>query len=507
MEINMKIKVDYVTNSSSEVFGVVAGNSVILAILTAFLSGLVNGGQVQRDITDITAPQLEEINTDASSMAQEIAKAVAEDAKKQEQIIKDAYVEAKNTIDSVQSALEKELEEVNSNWDICEKTGDKTDPGYEALKKQYDDYREYLKYQIEQTKYRKQLVEYEEAVKQAEMDSKSEWVRQRQQDLIAAKEEKAMLEAVAKGYNKPGYDIEAVNVRLKQLSEREAELNKVLADNNASIDYTAADRGVIGPSKEAEDLTEKIRKEKEAYKKAAKKASEVKKAQLKAEMDKNIAEYEDQIARANKYDIAVKAAEGVQYGADVAIDGLSYVTGPAGQKIKMVYTAGKSVATGVGEGMADPKNAVKHIAKGIIEGGTEVLKDKFGDDKPWQSAAADILKEGLTSGIDASIKGENVADAVGKGLTKGVFDVGVDKALDKIKDKAYDKIKTKYELPDSPEIDAGDKSLSSIFNNNPLTRNMLKTSAKGMTESTIKDAIKEKIVDKAGKEGGFIDEE
>ena len=81
-------------------------------------------------------------------------------------------------------------------------------------------------------------------------------------------------------------------------------------------------------------------------------------------MDKNIAEYEAQISKANKYDMATKAAEGIQYGADIAIDGLSYVTGPAGEQIKLAYTAGKALASGMGEGMADPKKCRQASGKG-----------------------------------------------------------------------------------------------------------------------------------------------
>ena len=65
------------------------------------------------------------------------------------------------------------------------------------------------------------------------------------------------------------------------------------------------------------------------------------------------------------------------------------------------------------------KNAAKHLAKGILNAGTEILKDKFGGDKPWQAAATGIFNEGLQSGLDAAIKGESVTEALGKGLTKG----------------------------------------------------------------------------------------
>jgi hypothetical protein len=495
----MKVKVDYVTNSSSEVFGVVAGSSVIMAGLIAVLNTLFAGCKVQSDNTQITKTQLNDITMDAQATANQLANAVIEDAKRQEQIVKDAYAEAKNTLDSAENALQKELSELNKAWEESEKTADTSDPGYADLKKQYDDYRDYLNSQIEQAKYQKQMVEYEEAVKQSEMESKNEWIRQRQADFIAAKEEKAMLEAVAKGYNKPGYDTEAVKIRLEQLNVRENELKRILDENNASIDYKAADRGSIGPSKESMELTEKIRKEKEAFEKAAAKADKEKRDQLRAEMEKNISEYEAQIAKANKYDMATKAAEGIQYGADIAVEGLSYVTGPAGQQIKLAYTAGKAVASGMGEGMADPKNAAKHLAKGILNAGTEVLKDKFGSDKPWQAAATGILNEGLQSGLDAAIKGESVTEALGKGLTKGVADAGVDKVLDKIKDK--------LPIPKGSSVEVGDYSVNKILNNNPLTKGIARTVIREGGGSKLKDAIKGEIVDKTGKAGGFVDPE
>lgn len=494
----MKIKVDYVTNSSSEVFGVVAGNSAVAAALITMIAALFKGCQVEADNNSIREPQAQEVTADAGEVAQQIAKAAVEDAKQQEEIIKDAYNEASNTLDDAKTALERELDECKKTWEESEKTADKTDPGYENLKNQYGEYMDYLKNQIEKTEYQKQMVEYEKAQNQAEIDSKSEWVRQQQQDYIAVKEERAMIDAVRKGYgNKPGYNTDAVWERQQQLEARERELERILSENDASIDYTARDRGEIGPSKESLELTDKIRKEREAFEKAAKKASAEKRAELEAEMEKNIAIYQEQISKANRYDMATKAAEGIQYGADIAVDGLSYVTGPAGKQIKLAYKAGKSIASGMGEGMADPKNASKHLAKGILNAGTEVLKDKFGDDKPWQAAATGILNEGLQSGLDASIKGENVVDAMGKGLTKGVFDAGTDKALDVLKGK--------LPIQKGTSVDASDLSVSQVLNNNPLRTGLAKISAREMAVDKAKNTIKDAIIDKAGKAGGFSD--
>jgi chromosome segregation ATPase len=356
----MKIKVDYVTNSSSEVFGVVAGDSAAVAGLIGVILDLFKGCKMTNGDTGGENIQTDGIVADSTEAAEQIAQAAFEDAKRQEEIIKGAYQEAGDTLDSAKKALEKELDECKKAWEESEKTADKSDPGYEKLKGQYDDYMDYLDSQIKKTDYQKQMIDYEKAVKQAEMDSKNEWVDQQKKDYIAVKEEKAMLEAVQKGYDRPGYNTDAVNIRLEQLKAREKELSDTLSKNNASFEYTARDRGTIGPSKESQELTNKIAAEKESFEKAKKEADSKRRKELEADMEKNMEEYKAQIKKANMYDIATKAAEGTQFGADIAIEGLSFVTGPAGQKIKLAYTAGKNIASGMGEGMADPKNASKH---------------------------------------------------------------------------------------------------------------------------------------------------
>ena len=150
----------------------------------------------------------------------------------------------------------------------------------------------------------------------------------------------------------------------------------------------------------------------------------------------------------------------------------------------------------MGEGMADPQNAAKHLAKGILNGATSVISDKFDDaGKPWQKAASGILNEGLQSGLDASIKGESVTDALGKGLTKGVVDAGVGKGLDAIKGA--------LPIPKGSSVDVHDYGLGKIINNNPLTKGIIKTGVRENVVSGISDKIKGAIVDKAADEGGF----
>lgn len=501
----MKIKVDYVTNSSSEIFGIVLQDSGIVGLFLAGLSILFEGCQISAETEVLAKEQIHSTIVDTSAMAQQIAAAVEADAKRQEELAKGAYSEAENALAQAHSTLERELEETKRLWEESERTADKTDPGYAELKKQYEDYMNYLNTQIQQANYQKQMVEYEQAQIKAQIESRNEWIRQQQTDLIAVKEEKAMLEAVAKGYNLPGYDTSAVKTRLQQLSEREKEIANILSENNASIEYKPVDRGSIGPSQDAKELNEKIRAEKKRIEAEKKAADKEKRKELDAQMEQNIKEFKEQMARGDRFEIAEKAAQGVQFGADIAIEGLAAVTGPTGEQIKLAYTAGKSVASGMGEGMADPKNATKHLAKGILNAGTEVLKEKLtgGDEKlPWHAAAADILNEGLQGGLEASIKGKDadgIRDAMGKGLTKGVFTSYADNRLDALKDA--------IPMPKGSSTELGEYSVSKVLNNNPLTKGVVRTTVREGGVSKIEESVKEAVVDKVGEETGFVDRE
>lgn len=284
----MKIKVDYVTNSSSEIFGIVLQDSGIVGLLLAGLLILFEGCQISAETEVLAKEQIHSTIVDTSAMAQQIAAAVEADAKRQEELAKGAYSEAENALAQAHSTLERELEETKRLWEESERTADKTDPGYAELKKQYEDYMNYLNTQIQQANYQKQMVEYEQAQIKAQIESRNEWIRQQQTDLIAVKEEKAMLEAVAKGYNLPGYDTSAVKTRLQQLSEREKEIANILSENNASIEYKPVDRGSIGPSQDAKELNEKIRAEKKRIEAEKKAADKEKRKELDAQMEQNI---------------------------------------------------------------------------------------------------------------------------------------------------------------------------------------------------------------------------
>ena len=91
----------------------------------------------------------------------------------------------------------------------------------------------YLESQI-RNRYEKTDKSSREGSKIADFESRERMGKQRQAELYRGQEEKAMLEAVAKGYNVPGYNTDAVKTRLEQLSKGNRSFPKLLAENDAS---------------------------------------------------------------------------------------------------------------------------------------------------------------------------------------------------------------------------------------------------------------------------------
>lgn len=478
----MKIKIDHVTNSSSESFGVVVIDTAATMVATGAASAMISAAKAA-------------VFGDAEKMAEEIAKAAAEEAEFQNKAHIEGYTEAEKILDQDIKNIEQEISDLKAQWEESNKTADPDDPGTANLKKQYEDYIDYLEKQKQQKDYEKYIIEVNKAEKQAEIEAKQEWVKQRQVDMIAVKEEQALLKATLGGYGKAGFSTKDIERRLKQLSEREKELSKTLAENDASIDYVARDRGEIGPGAEFKKIVDSYAKEKEKLAKEMEKANEEEYKALEAKMEKLNAEMDAAAKSASRWDMATKAVEGVQFGADMAVEGLSHVTGPAGQQIKLIYKAGKNIAGGMGEGMADPKNAGKHLAKGFIGAATEVVKDKLGSDNPFKSAIVNTANESAQGALDASIKGEDVYEGALKGGFKGAVDAATDVGLDKIK--------SKIPIPKGSSVDVHDYSLGKIYNNNPLTKGLAKTVIREGTGDKLKDKIKGTFVDEYGKATGY----
>lgn len=480
----MKIKIDHVTNSSSESFGIVVIDTAATMVSVGAASAMISAAKAA-------------VFGDAKKIADEIADAVAKDADMQNAAHIEGYTEAEKILDQEIKNIDQEISDLKAQWEESNKTADPDDPGTANLKKQYEEYIEYLESQKQQKDYEKYVIEVNKAEKQAEIEAKQEWVKQRQVDMIAVKEEQALLKATLGGYGKAGFDTKDIEFRLKQLAEREKELSKTLAENDASIDYVARDRGEIGPGAEFKKIVDDYAREKEKLTKEMEKANEEKYKQLQEKMIKLNQEMDEAAKSASRWDMATKAVEGVQYGADMAVEGLSHVTGPAGQQIKLAYKAGKNIAGGMGEGMADPKNAGKHLAKGFIGAATEVVKDKLGSENPFKSAIVNTANEAAQGALDASIKNQDVLEGALKGGFKGAVDAATDVGLDKIK--------SKIPIPKGSSVDVHDYSLTKIYNNNPLTKGLAKTVIREGTGDKLKDKIKGTFVDEYGKATGYVD--
>lgn len=463
----MKVRVDFVTNSSSESFGVVI-------VDTAKTVAAAGGALV---MIEAAKSQLDNLR----KAAEEIARETAESAEVQEEFVKHSLNTAKSDIDQEIDSLQQEMDELASAWEESSKTADPTDPRSAELAKQVEDYQEYLKHQIATKEAQKYEIAKEAAEHQAAIEAKDEWVKQRQVDMVAVKEERSMLEATLKGYKNSGYDVKDVESRLEQVKAREFRLTKELKEHGGEFDYTPMDRKPIGPNPDLMRLHE-------SYKKEVAKLEDMKiKADIRRweDYDRRMAEmqkdYQRYIDRSNAWDKRLQYAEKVQYGADVMVEGLSHVTGPAGQQIKLAYKAGKQLGSGVGNAMADPNNAGKHLAKGTIGAVTEVVKDKVGGDSPFKASLANTINEGVQGGLDAAIAGKDVLEGTVGGLQKGAVDAFVDAKLDQAK-KFVPVCK-------GSSVDIHDYGLMKIAKNNPLAKGVVRT----VVRENVMDQTKEKL--------------
>lgn len=68
--------------------------------------------------------------------------------------------------------------------------------------------------------------------------------------MTALEEEKAYLDALARGYGDAGMDVSAQHQSIAEIDQRLGELKDQLRKEGINHQYTPRDRGVIGPSQE-----------------------------------------------------------------------------------------------------------------------------------------------------------------------------------------------------------------------------------------------------------------
>lgn len=500
----MKIRTEFVTNSSSTSFGASFGDA-----LAAMIAGLAvigcdcgsgNGDDGDQDKDKEEGGSSEDGGEDAAlkgameaaaQAAQEAADQMAADAAAKDALIGDILDAEGAKLNAAGTKIDQEIDAYTKQWADAQATADQTDPNYETMNKQYQDYIDYLKSQREQVEAQKYQLAVTRAEEEAAKAAKSDWVKQQQEDLIQVQEQKSYLQAVANGYGQhENYNISEVQAQLKALNERENALRGTLKENHAEINYTPKERTPIGPDPEIIRLQEDHRKKMEQLQNEINVAKEERNNARRDELIRERAWQEkvaqNEMAKASFWNVMTKAGELTQTAADTGVDILSNLTGPAGKTIKTAYTGLKGLAGGFGEGLANG-NMAAELGKGALGGLSDIAKDKLGSyvGDQWGEASgkaaqnifgigAEAGKEMYGTFVDGPQKGKDFTTQIIQSGFKGALKGSLDSSLNIIGDGI---LPGGGKIPDGldwSDINVG-SFVNSVRNSNPLTQSFGKT--------------------------------
>lgn len=467
----MKIRQDFVTNSSSTSFGAAAATGFASALMSVLgissamaASGAADGLPDGVDTGSRSCP-----NRDFDP---------------------DEFIHSDIGYGSKVAQLDHEIGEYQKEWEETKDTLEGAD--YEETKKEYDDYIKHLSDKKEEAGH----IEFEKQLdilaKEAEIEHKSEWLDRRKDDLKNTRDQIEMIEASIKGYGTAGYDISEAKSQLEVYKGREKDLTKTLTEEGVDYKYEAKKREPIGPSK---SIAASLKEVDAIYDKVFedlknKKIDRKKKEIIKRNMNAWRAEGRAYTKFGNLSDKYLKRAEAIQAAADVGVDALEKVTGPAGKTIKKIYVGTKAVATGTTEAYLDPANAGSHMAKGLVKGAGDVAKEYFPDNQLAKDGIG-FVSEATQGAIDSHQKGKSITSGVVSGMKKATIDAVVDRVTGKF-------------LPDSSSgLNIGEYTGKEIFKatikGNPTVKNIIR--------DTFKDALKNNAINQGKnipKGDGFI---
>lgn len=460
----MKVRSEFVTNSSSTSFGASFGDALLAIFLGLGLgnldcggnqgssgsSGDTGGGGGSGD-SDLEDEALKEAMNAAAKAAQDAADAAMDADAIRDQIAQGIIDAEEAKLAATASKLQSEIDAYVKQWEDAKTSADPADAsGTDAMNKQYQDYIDYLKQQqqaVQGQQYQIQTVKAE--IKNAE-DAKNDWVKQQQHDYVQVQEQKAFLEAIAKGYgSNKDYNIEAVNKQLEDLNKRSDALKKTLQSNNADISYTPRDRGEIGPDPKLVEMKKKHEQEmKQLQDQIKKEKDDRRREELKRIMDYNEMKARHEAGKGACMNVITKGLQVIETTADILVEGLSHLTGPVGKTIKAGYKFGKGVGGGLGQGMATGeigKELVKGTLKGTIDAFKDPIKDKYGlGGQSIYIVGSETGKAVVGTVLDGKYSAGDIAGAAVKGVTKGSTETLVNVVVDKLPSVPLSKLKDKF---------------------------------------------------------------
>lgn len=414
----MKVRLDFVTNSSSSSYAAGAVSAVQQVILLGALLG----------VTDMDA--FMDLMMPGRQKAKTVEAPAPTSGEPDRSMDWDDFIHSDMDHDAKLSRLDREIENYRQEWEDMKDSLAEED--YAKTKKEYEDYMDYLrdmKDAAEEVEYQKEV---EKAMQQAAEEARESWIDQRKDDYVNTQEDISFIKANIAGYKNSGMDISDLESRLEMLEARAKQLKGMLKDEDVEFNYTAKTRAPIGPDPE-------LMRIKQAYEQKVKQImSEAQKRKRKDEirvmMRQAKKEFDEAMADARQADKYLKVAETVQVGADMAVDGLAMVTGPAGKTVKIIYLGAKGAASGGAEAYYGGKDVGLNIAKGFVKGGTDIAKELVPGGKyaAVTKGGITIVAETTMGAIDGAKEGGGgAAGGALKGLVKGGIEVAGDAAADK----------------------------------------------------------------------------
>ena len=283
----MKIKVDHVTNSSSEVFGVVLADSAVVAGLMFMLDSVVTGMKASAPLSKPSG-MTEDFMRITEEAASRVTEGVLSDAREQEKIVKDAYAYAQDPLNKATSVLKEEAAKAQKEWEAYAKTADQSSLDFISRQQKQNDYLSYLKAQLKQTELMKQEVEQDKQKANAMINDRDAWVQQNQADYVTVQEQRALLDSLSASFKLADDGENPWLASYKELESRELDIDKALSSVNARLEYKAIARGEFNPNPETVELLKSMEELSKKYEADSAQADEATKKKLLQAYDKQV---------------------------------------------------------------------------------------------------------------------------------------------------------------------------------------------------------------------------